>query len=245
MNYRGSTGRGHDYSYAINADWGDKEVKDLLASVDAAVATGKIDADHMGVGGWSYGGILTDYTIASTTRFKAASSGAGMGDTLGFYGIDQYILQYENEFGPPWKNLDVYLKTSYPFLHADRIKTPTMFMGGDKDFNVPIQGGEQMYEALRSVGTPAELIVYPGQFHGFSRTQLHQGSLRALVRVVRPLCERDEHAGDTARCSARTAGEACSGCGHGFGSGEVVPCGGNVSRGARRTGCRLNPARRS
>ena len=169
VNYRGSTGRGQAYSDAINADWGHKEVLDLMAATDAAVATGKIDPDKMGVGGWSYGGILTDYTIASTTRFKAASSGAGMGNLLGFYGIDQYILQYENELQPPWKNLDLYVKLSYPFLHADRIKTPTLFMGGDKDFNVPLEGGEQMYEALRSVGTPAELIVYPGQFHGFTR----------------------------------------------------------------------------
>jgi dipeptidyl aminopeptidase/acylaminoacyl peptidase len=169
VNYRGSTGRGQAYSDAINADWGHKEVLDLMAATDAAIATGKIDADKMGVGGWSYGGILTDYTIASTTRFKAASSGAGMGNLLGFYGIDQYILQYEDELQPPWKNLDLYIKLSYPFLHADRIKTPTLFMGGDKDFNVPLAGGEQMYQALRSVGTPAELIVYPGQFHGFTR----------------------------------------------------------------------------
>jgi dipeptidyl aminopeptidase/acylaminoacyl peptidase len=169
VNYRGSTGRGQAYSMAINADWGHKEIFDLMAMTDAAIATGKIDADKMGVGGWSYGGILTDYTIASTTRFKAASSGAGMGNLLGFYGIDQYILQYEDELQPPWKNLDLYIKLSYPFLHADRIKTPTLFMGGDKDFNVPLEGGEQMYEALRSVGTPAELIVYPGQFHGFTR----------------------------------------------------------------------------
>ena len=169
VNYRGSTGRGHSYSDAINADWGHKEVLDLQAAVDAAIATGKIDSDRMGIGGWSYGGILTDYMIATTTRFKAASSGAGMGNLLGFYGIDQYILQYENEIGPPWKNLDAYVKLSYPFLHADRIKTPTLFMGGEKDFNVPVQGGEQMYQALRSVGTPAGLIVYPGQFHGFTR----------------------------------------------------------------------------
>ncbi len=169
VNYRGSTGRGQAYSMAINADWGDKEVIDLMAATDAAVATGKIDADKMGVGGWSYGGILTDYTIASTDRFKAATSGAGMGNLLGFYGIDQYILQYQDELGAPWKKLDLYVKLSYPFLHADRIKTPTLFMGGDKDFNVPVEGGEQMYQALRAVGTPAELIVYPGQFHGFTR----------------------------------------------------------------------------
>ncbi len=169
VNYRGSTGRGHAYSEAISADWGHKEVLDLLAAVDGAIATGTIDADKMGVGGWSYGGILTDYLIASTTRFKAASSGAGMGNLIVLYGIDQYILQYENELGPPWKNPEAYIKLSYPFFHADKIKTPTLFMGGDKDFNVPLEGGEQMFQALKSVGTPAELIVYPGQFHGFTR----------------------------------------------------------------------------
>jgi dipeptidyl aminopeptidase/acylaminoacyl peptidase len=169
VNYRGSNGRGHAYAETIAADWGNKEVKDLLATVDAAVATGNIDPDRLGVGGWSYGGILTDYTIATTTRFKAASSGAGMANLFGLYGVDEYILQYEYELGTPWKNTDLYIKLSYPFLHPERIKTPTLFMGGDKDFNVPLVGGEQMYQALRSVGTPAQLIVYPGQFHEFTR----------------------------------------------------------------------------
>jgi dipeptidyl aminopeptidase/acylaminoacyl peptidase len=169
VNYRGSAGRGHAYSETINADWGDKEVADLLAVVDAAVATGKIDPERMVVGGWSYGGISTDYLIASTTRFKAASSGAGTANLFGMYGADEYILQYDNELGPPWKNPELYIKLSYPFFHVERIRTPTLFMGGDKDFNVTLIGGEQMYQALKSVGVPAELIVYPGQFHGFTR----------------------------------------------------------------------------
>ena len=169
VNYRGSTGRGLAYSRAINADWGDKEVIDLLAAVDAAVATGNIDPDKLVVGGWSYGGILTDYMIASTTRFKAASSGAGTGNLFGMYGVDEYVLQYNDELGEPWKNPDLWMKLSYPFFHVERIKTPTMFMGGTLDFNVPLVGGEQMYQALRDIGTPAELIVYPGQFHGFTR----------------------------------------------------------------------------
>ena len=132
-------------------------------------STGKVDPDRMVVGGWSYGGISTDYLIATTTRFKAASSGAGMGNVFGMYGVDEYILQYDNELGQPWKHLDTYVKLSYPFFHVERIKTPTLFMGGDKDFNVPLVGGEQMYQALKSEGVPAELIVYPGQFHGFTR----------------------------------------------------------------------------
>ncbi len=169
VNYRGSTGRGHEYSETISADWGNKEVLDLLAAVDAAVATGSIDPNRLVIGGWSYGGILTDYMIASTTRFKAASSGAGTANLFGMYGADQYILQYDNELGPPWKNPELYIKLSYPFFHVDRIKTPTLFMGGDKDFNVTLIGGEQMYQALKSTGVEAGLIVYPGQFHGFTR----------------------------------------------------------------------------
>jgi dipeptidyl aminopeptidase/acylaminoacyl peptidase len=169
VNYRGSNGRDTAYQQAIVADWGDKEVVDLLASVDEAVKEGVADPDRLGVGGWSYGGMLTDYTIASTTRFKAAISGAGTGNPLGFYGVDMYIHQFDTELGPPWKNLDTYLKLGYPFLHADRITTPTLFMGGDKDFNVPLNGSEQMYQALRSLDVPTELVIYPGQFHGFTR----------------------------------------------------------------------------
>ena len=169
VNYRGSHGRGKAYQQAIFADWGQKEIVDLLASVDETVKQGVADPDRLGIGGWSYGGILTDYTIATTTRFKAAISGAGTANPLGFYGVDQYILQYDNELGPPWKNPEIYLKLGYPLLHADRIKTPTLFMGGDQDFNVPVAGGQQMYQALRSLNVPTELIVYPGQFHGFTR----------------------------------------------------------------------------
>ncbi len=169
VNYRGSSGRGNAYQKVIAADWGHHEVEDLLAMVDEVVQSGAVDPTKLAVGGWSYGGILTDYTIATTNRFKAASSGAGMGNPLGLYGIDEYILQYDYELGQPWKNPEKYIQVGYPFFHADRIRTPTLFMGGDKDFNVPLNGGEQMYQALKSLNVPAELIVYPGQFHGFTR----------------------------------------------------------------------------
>lgn len=169
VNYRGSSGRGSKYQKAIYADWGDKEVADLLAGVDHVVAMGLADPDRLGIGGWSYGGILTDYTIASDTRFKAAIAGAGSANQVAMYGVDQYTYQYDTEVGPPWKNPEAWIKISYPFYKADRIKTPTLFMGGDKDFNVPVIGGEQMYQALRSIGIPTELVIYPGQFHGFTR----------------------------------------------------------------------------
>ena len=171
VNYRGSNGRGVAFSKAISGDWGNKEVIDILGATDYLVAQGIADSTRLGVSGWSYGGILTDYLIASTTRFKAASSGAGVAAPLSLYGVDQYINQYENEIGAPWKegNIEKYLKISYPFLHADRIKTPTQFMVGEKDFNVPAVGSEQMYQALRSLDVPTELLIYPGQFHGFTQ----------------------------------------------------------------------------
>jgi dipeptidyl aminopeptidase/acylaminoacyl peptidase len=169
VNYRGGSGRGIAFAKTILADWGHKEVQDLLAGVDTLVAQGVADPNRLGVGGWSYGGILTDYTVASDGRFKAAISGAGSANQLSTYGSDEYVLQYNNELGPPWKNPELWIKVSYPFFHADRIHTPTLFMGGSKDFNVPIIGGEQMYQALRTLGVPAQLIVYPGQHHVFTR----------------------------------------------------------------------------
>ena len=171
VNYRGSNGRGIEFSRTISGDWGNKEVLDILGAADFLIDKGIADADRMGISGWSYGGILTDYTIASTTRFKVASSGAGVAAPLSLYGVDQYINQYINEIGFPWKdnNIEKYLKLSYPFLHADRIKTPTQFMVGEKDFNVPAVGSEQMYQALRSLDVPTELLIYPNQFHGFTQ----------------------------------------------------------------------------
>ncbi|GAB3979168.1 S9 family peptidase [Spirosoma terrae] len=168
VNYRGSNGRGLDYTKAIYADWGNKEVQDILGAADYVVEKGIADAEHMGIGGWSYGGILTNYTIATDTRFKAAASGAGSSLQLSLYGSDMYTNQYETELGAPWKNTEKWLKLSYPFLKADRIKTPTMFMASEKDFNVPVAGSEQMYQALRSLGIPTQLIIYPGQFHGIT-----------------------------------------------------------------------------
>lgn len=168
VNYRGSGGRGAEYQKAIYADWGNKEVQDLLAAVDHAVATGVADSTRLGIGGWSYGGILTNYTIATTTRFKAATSGAGSSLQTTMYGTDQYIYQYDTEVGRPWETKELWDKLSYPFWQANRIKTPTLFMGGENDMNVPITGSEQMYMALRTQGIDTQLIVYPNQNHSIT-----------------------------------------------------------------------------
>ena len=172
-NPRGSSGRGEAFTTAIYRDWGGKDSEDVLAAVDHVVAQGIADPNRLGVGGWSYGGILTNVVIAKDTRFKSATSGASISNILAGYGTDMYIREYELELGVPWKDLDVYLHNSYAFLHADRIKTPTMFLCGDQDFNVPLLNSEQMYQALRSQGVPSQLIIYPGQHHGI-RTPSYQ-----------------------------------------------------------------------
>ena len=181
VNYRGSNGRGLAYQRAIFADWGHKEVIDILGAVDEAVRAGIADPDRLGIGGWSYGGILTDYTIATTTRFKAAISGAGSALQLSMYGTDEYITQYELELGPPWRTRDLWIKLSYPFFGADKIKTPTLFMGGSEDFNVPIIGGQQMYQALRELGVPTQLVIYPGQYHGLTLPSFVRDRLQRYV----------------------------------------------------------------
>jgi dipeptidyl aminopeptidase/acylaminoacyl peptidase len=169
VNPRGSSGRGEKFSTAIYAAWGQKDGEDVLAAVDWAVRQGIADPDRLGVGGWSYGGILTDEVIARDRRFKAAISGAGQGNALGGYGTDMYAVEYEAELGTPWKNTDTWMRVSYPFLHADRIVTPTLFLCGDQDWNVPLSNSEQMYQALRSLGRETQLIVYPGESHDISR----------------------------------------------------------------------------
>ncbi len=166
-NPRGSSGYGQKFCEAIFADWGNKDFQDDMAMVDYAVAQGIAEPDKLGVGGWSYGGMSTDFIIAQTTRFKAAISGAGIALMTSGYGHDQYIRDYDSELGRPWENKAGWEKIS-PYYRVNNITTPTLFMGGDVDWNVPIIGGEQMYQALKSLGRTTELVVYPGEFHGFT-----------------------------------------------------------------------------
>jgi dipeptidyl aminopeptidase/acylaminoacyl peptidase len=181
VNPRGSSGRGEKFSTAIWAAWGQKDGEDVLAAVDWAVKEGIADPDRLGVGGWSYGGILTDEVIARDRRFKAAISGAGQGNALGGYGTDQYVIEYEAELGTPWQNPDAWRRVSYPFLHADRIVTPTLFLCGDEDWNVPLNNSEQMYQALKSLGRETQLIVYPGESHDISRPSFREDRMKRYL----------------------------------------------------------------
>jgi dipeptidyl aminopeptidase/acylaminoacyl peptidase len=165
-NPRGSTGYGQKYAQAIFADWGNKDFQDDMAMVDYAIEQGIADPEKLAVGGWSYGGISTDFIITQTTRFKAAISGAGSAFFASFYGHDHYQRDYETELGRPWENKAIWEHVS-PFYRVGNITTPTLFMGGESDWNVPILGGEQMYQALKHLGRTTELVVYPGEFHEF------------------------------------------------------------------------------
>jgi dipeptidyl aminopeptidase/acylaminoacyl peptidase len=180
-NPRGSSGRGEKFALGIWADWGNKDSQDVLGAVDYAIAQGVADPKRLGVGGWSYGGILTNQVIARDSRFKAAISGAGQSNALAGYGTDQYVREYEAELGKPWTNSDTYIKVSYPFFHADRIVTPTLFMCGDKDFNVPLLNSEQMYQALRSLDREAQLVIYPGEFHQIRKPSYERDRLQRYL----------------------------------------------------------------
>jgi dipeptidyl aminopeptidase/acylaminoacyl peptidase len=192
VNPRGSSGRGEKFSTAIFAAWGEKDGDDVLAAVDHLVAAGIADPERLGIGGWSYGGILTNQVIARDRRFKAATSGAGQGNALIGYGTDMYTLEYELELGKPWANLDAWRRVSQPFLRADRIVTPTLFLCGQEDWNVPLINSEQMYQALKSLGRKTELVIYPEEAHGIRRPTFVQD------RMERYLAWYGEHLGRSA-----------------------------------------------
>ncbi len=193
VNYRGSSGRGEKYQSAILADWGNKEVIDLQAAMDHVVAIGLADPDRLGVGGWSYGGILTDAIIAKDHRFKAATSGAGTAFPLALYGVDQYIMQYEEEIGPPWKvGLDPWIKLSYPVPACGSDHHSDVVPGRRKGFQRSPSG--------RGADVPS--IAQPGSADGagglsrpISRNhapELSKGPDRALPGLV---CEVFENSG--------------------------------------------------
>jgi len=176
-NVRGSSGRGEVFQKTIFGDWGNLDVQDVLAAADYLVANGVADEKRLGVGGWSAGAILTNYTIASDTRFGAATSGAGVSNMLAGFGTDEWWQDWEAELGLPWETTGKWLRASYPFLHADRIKTPTLFLGGLEDYNVPEIHGEQMYSALNRLGVPTRLVLYPGESHGISKPSFQRDVL--------------------------------------------------------------------
>jgi len=167
-NPRGSSGYGQAFSADLFADWGVRDFQDVMAAVDYTVAEGYSDPDRLGVGGWSYGGILTNYVITQTDRFEGAISGASEVNYVANYGHDHYQQAWEAELGLPWENREGWERIS-PWNNVDKIVTPTLVMGGKEDWNVPVQNSEQLYQALKRRGIDTQLVVYPDEGHGISR----------------------------------------------------------------------------
>lgn len=168
INPRGSSGYGQEFSQAIFADWGNKDFQDVMAGVDHAITLGFVDKDRLGVGGWSYGGVLTNHVITKSKRFKGAISGASEALYRTNYGHDHYQLLWEKELGLPWKNAEAWERIS-PFNQVENITTPTLWIGGGDDWNVPIINSEQMYQAMKRLGKETQLVVYPGEHHGIRK----------------------------------------------------------------------------
>ncbi len=190
-NPRGSSGYGKAFQMGIWQSWGVKDTQDVIAGVDHAIDLGWADADRLGVGGWSYGGILTNYVITQTQRFKAAIAGASGAHWTSSYGHDQYQRWYRLEFGNPWEpEARSLFEGLSSYNDVDKITTPTMWVGGEKDWNVPIHNSELMYLAVKSMGREALLVVYPNMHHGISlpyyRKDLHQRYLAWYDRYLKP-----------------------------------------------------------
>jgi len=173
VNPRGSTGYGETFCKAIFADWGNVDYEDVMAGVDHLIKLGYVDENRMGVGGWSYGGMLTDHVITKTQRFQAAISGASELNYLMDYGVDHYQNEWEIELGLPWEKPEAYTKIS-PFFKIKNVTTPTLVLCGKDDVNVPLVNSEQLYQALKRLGVDTMLIVYPGEPHTFYTPSYHQ-----------------------------------------------------------------------
>ena len=167
-NPHGSSGYGQDYSYALNKKWGVSDFKDVDAIADYLVESGISNPDKLGVGGWSYGGILTNYVITKSTRFSGAVSGASEVNHRANYGHDIYQNEWEVELGFPWENIEDW-EAINPFNDLGKVTTPTLVIGGQLDWNVPILNSEQLYQVLKRRGIDTKLVVYPGEYHGINR----------------------------------------------------------------------------
>lgn len=188
VNYRGSTGYGQKFADAIFGDQNGGEAKDVLSGVDAALAKYPwLDPNRLGVEGGSYGGQLTNWLITQTDRFKAAIPAASIANLISFNYMAYYHDYLAVEFGlfphQTWRSgdrpadaqdamhlMDFLWKRS-PLRYVNNVKTPTMFIHGENDNDVPIAEAEQYYIALRDVGVEAIMVRYPREGHGIRETK--------------------------------------------------------------------------
>jgi dipeptidyl aminopeptidase/acylaminoacyl peptidase len=180
-NPRGSYGQGEAFTQANVKDFGAGDLRDILAGLDAVLKSAPIDADRVGITGWSYGGYMVMWAITQTQRFRAAVAGAGLSDWLSYYGtndIDTWMLPY---FGASvYDDPQVYQRSS-PMSFIKNVRTPTLLLGGDRDAEVPITQSYEYWNALRRLGVTTEFVVYPDEGHVFFK---REDQLDAMSRVV-------------------------------------------------------------
>lgn len=164
-NPRGSTGRGAAFQKLLQDDVGGGESRDVIAGALAMVERGIADRDRLGIGGWSWGGYLTAFTITQTDQFKAAVMGAGLSNLVSDHGQDD--ISSSNLFyfpGLPYQHMDPYWNRS-AIPHIAKCTTPTLILHGDADARVHPAQGMEMYRALKSLNVPVEFVRYPRQGH--------------------------------------------------------------------------------
>jgi dipeptidyl aminopeptidase/acylaminoacyl peptidase len=168
-NPRGSFGEGEKFTQGVRKDMGYGDLRDILAGVDTVSKSHPVDADRVGITGWSYGGFMTMFAITQTHRFKAAVAGAGISDWKSYYGensIDQWMIPF---FGASvYDDPAVYAKSS-AINYIKNAKTPTLIVVGDRDGECPAPQSFEMWHGLRSMGVPTELVVYADEGHGFHK----------------------------------------------------------------------------
>ncbi len=164
-NPRGSSGYGRDFRFANYGEWGDLDYADVMAGVEALIERGLADPQRLCIAGWSYGGYLAAMAIAQTGRFRAACVGAGLTDLISYNGtsdVPDFVPDYLGaEF---WDDLERYRRHS-PLFQARAIRTPTLILHGERDERVPVGQGRELYHALRRLGVPVDLVIYPREGH--------------------------------------------------------------------------------
>jgi len=175
-NPRGSSGYGKEFRHLIYFDWGGKDYEDLMSGVDEVIKNKKIDAEKLGVMGWSYGGYLTARVITQTTRFKAAIIGAGFCNLVSFAGTTDLVRFPSSYLGEFWQQPEIYHKCS-PIYTAHQVQTPCLLVHGINDTRVPSSQAQEFFQALNKNHQVAKMVLIPHMGHGFNQPQ-------ALISVM-------------------------------------------------------------
>ena len=180
-NPRGSYGQGEEFTRANVKDFGGGDLRDILAGVDAAVKKYPIDAARLGVTGWSYGGYMTMWTVTQTNRFRGAVAGAGIANWQSYYGqnlIDQWMLPF---FGASVYDDSAAYEKSSPIHFIKNVKTATLVIAGERDAECPSSQSYEFWHALRTLGVPTQLIIYPGEGHLFMKPENQADRMNQMI----------------------------------------------------------------